>query len=876
MQHKRVMVAVWLAVSPVSGQDSYVEPVRLSDQAPGRWNEGPAWSPDGTRIAFLSRGDDISDLYLVNADGSDLTPLTNDDDWDGLPVWSPDGTVIAFTSRQGTIDSQIHLIRPDGTERLHLTATLGNDGAGHESPAWSPDGSQIAFALDHSSSLSHIWVVDVSTGTVSQVTEGPYYDKQPFWSPDGRIGFQSNRDGTQEEIYVIGESGEPENLTRHPASDRFWFHSSAGRNPWSPDGAWIAFSSDRDSDIHSGDIYLLPMVGGGAVRRLTASRLTEFAATWSPDSRHIAYESEGSSRTDDIYVVSIDTGEARRVTKEPTEDRQPVWSPDGRWIAYAAMGQEGMHVMVVPSNQTVETVGSAGEVRTINGDVIIRGQRQLAAFLDTVGSQFKVFGDLLISRTELEDMSPLSGLQEVDGGSLVIQGNPSLTSLRGLEHLRHLDGLTISSNNTLQSLQGLDSLREVTFTVSISGNPELESLHGLDQLQVAGDLILNGNAALTSMQGLESLQTVGGWPTFANGHLTISRNSSLTNLTGLNSLRQVDGELQISDNTELRRLEGLAALEHVQISIEISRNPLLGDLDALTSLTSFPGHPVVGSFPGVLIVSRNPSLRSIAGLRGLRDMRTGVSITANDSLESLAGLEGWLFGSVTVEGCHALVDLSGLLGRTRVSDLLLRDNASLQSLAGLDSLREARGITISRNPALASLAGLDRLRSVQEHVSIFDNAALTSLEGLDSLRSAGSTVIRDNPLVPAEEVAALEARLRELGDVGTDPDEDSGELIDGMPERSALQPPYPNPFNGSTTVTYDVAAIDSERPVRVEIFSMSGQLVRTLVDARPSAARWTVEWDGHMADGTVAGAGVYVVRLTVGSRRMTQKVLLLR
>ena len=105
----------------------------------------PAWSPDGTRIAFQSNrgGNGNCEIYTMAADGSDPVSRTNNAAVDGLPAWSPDGTRIAFTSdRDG--NSEIYTMSADGSDPVNRT----NNGAIDVQPAWSPDGTRIAFATD--------------------------------------------------------------------------------------------------------------------------------------------------------------------------------------------------------------------------------------------------------------------------------------------------------------------------------------------------------------------------------------------------------------------------------------------------------------------------------------------------------------------------------------------------------------------------------------------------------------------------------------------------------------------------------------------------------------------------------------------------------
>jgi TolB protein len=116
----------------------------------GRLDQWPAWSPDGTTIAFVHGLDGI---WLVDADGGNERQLTTHEE-DGPPDWSPDGEWIAFSRQDGEYQSSVSgstrfwvdicVIRPDGGDLRRLTRHAGENGA----PAWSPDGKRIVFASD--------------------------------------------------------------------------------------------------------------------------------------------------------------------------------------------------------------------------------------------------------------------------------------------------------------------------------------------------------------------------------------------------------------------------------------------------------------------------------------------------------------------------------------------------------------------------------------------------------------------------------------------------------------------------------------------------------------------------------------------------------
>ena len=198
------------------------------------------------------------DIYVVNADGTGRTRLTRGPAEEFSPAWSPDGTKIAFSRFVGT-RFQIFVMNADGTDSKQLTfADSAATGA-----AWSPDGEHIAFT---SCAVScDIYVMNADGRAVRRLTHGAQPgDESPTWSPDGRVVAFADIDG----IFAIAASGGPwRRLTDGPADDA---------NPsWSPDGALIAFDGSRG--LFNGDIYVVDAVGGG-MRALTDSAIARLAS----------------------------------------------------------------------------------------------------------------------------------------------------------------------------------------------------------------------------------------------------------------------------------------------------------------------------------------------------------------------------------------------------------------------------------------------------------------------------------------------------------------------------------------------------------------------------------------------------------------------
>ncbi len=240
------------------------------------YDDQPKWSPDNSKILFMSDRDDNFELYSMNADGSTQTRLTNTLAPEGFAEWSPDGSRIAFVvgDLRNPSAFEIYVMNADGTNRTRLTNDTVIDGV----PAWSPDGSKMVFMSGGSSVFApnsfEIYVMNADGSNRTRLTDNNIVDGQPSFSLDGSkilfaAGDAMNPDGI--EIYVMNANGSNKiALTSNTVTDGF--------PAWSPDGTKIVFASGSVSDETGVELFLMNADGSNKVRLTTNNALD-----WFPD-----------------------------------------------------------------------------------------------------------------------------------------------------------------------------------------------------------------------------------------------------------------------------------------------------------------------------------------------------------------------------------------------------------------------------------------------------------------------------------------------------------------------------------------------------------------------------------------------------------------
>lgn len=298
---------------------------------------GAAFPGNNGKIACQTNRTGNNEIFTFNPAGTELEPVnvTNHPNSDSRARWRSDGRKFLFESNRNSA-SDIYVADADGSNVQRVTF-LGNASAG----AWHPDGSQIVYQTTVAGLSFEVNKVNIDGSNPTVLASHPTEDSLPVWSPDGtEIAFSSRRQegqGVGPDIWKMDSFGNNlVNITNFPGVEDSWPN-------WSPDGTQIAFHSRRDDPLGE-EIYRMNADGTNVVKLTNnpgpVQGSFDIFPFWSPDGTRIGWNSgRGAANFGEVYHMSSTVGDSDivRVTNDVAVDQRCDWQP--LCTIYAAPGQ---------------------------------------------------------------------------------------------------------------------------------------------------------------------------------------------------------------------------------------------------------------------------------------------------------------------------------------------------------------------------------------------------------------------------------------------------------------------------------------------------------------------------------------------------------
>ncbi|MDK2989280.1 MAG: TolB protein [Methanoculleus sp.] len=322
----------------------------------------PFWSPDGARIAFVSSDGVHAGIQVMERDGQNPVPVTDDRSWNlftEFDPWSPDGEKLLFLSGdEGGLD--LWTMNPDGTGKVRLTEggrivpIPGLSGYGAD---WSADGGRIVYTLclfDNAAirTEADIWIMDGDGGDKQQLTSDGDA-RLPLWQPQGdRIAYLADRSGNRE-IWTMQSDGTGEIQVT-------FSEGNVSGYSWSPDGTRIAYVVAAPPGTRPEFSLWVINSGGSGSEQLTTGNWDK-SPVWSPDGTRIAFRSESRDRA--LWVMESDGSGLAPLDPDNPAYMMQQWSPDGRTIVVSD-GNDLYAIQLedpaAPASPGFEVVSAAG------------------------------------------------------------------------------------------------------------------------------------------------------------------------------------------------------------------------------------------------------------------------------------------------------------------------------------------------------------------------------------------------------------------------------------------------------------------------------------------------------------------------------------
>lgn len=403
-------------------------------------NDGsnPRWSPDGTQIAVTCNGG--SDVCVIDAESGSLTNLTEDSTAvDAYPDWTPDGQIVFMSNRSDLegLASDLFIMNADGSNVRNLTNDPDDDGY----PRVSPDGTKIVFTSDRDVEVgTEIYVLEVNTTLVRQVTVDELWNQTPTWGPDSQTILFAAPDGSNGvDLYTIGDRDiSSMQLTENPAEDgglrlgQVWLPQPVALADRSVEADYtVELALPEGSDPQTGRIVFVAddtncgdcVPSGVYVVDANGDNLEEMPIdglypAWSPGFDRIAYVSDG-----ELFIANADGSDETQVTHAFMNLGAIDWDDNGEMIVAECSPYGQLDVCVIDVQQ--------GLVMDITG---------LLSKTDTDLRRPYWWGDDIVVGTEILNQAGtatgtigIAGRVAPDGGQIatIIDRQMAITNING-------------------------------------------------------------------------------------------------------------------------------------------------------------------------------------------------------------------------------------------------------------------------------------------------------------------------------------------------------------------------------------------------------------------------------------------------------------
>jgi Tol biopolymer transport system component len=367
------------------------------------------WFPDGRSLAVSDQTIPGGPFHIIRlsvdtGERQQLTSPPSQSYGDGQPAVSPDGQTVAFTRSVGQNVADIYIIPTAGGEPRRLTF----DDSVVRGLAWTPDGGSVIFSSERGAmaGTGSLWRVAVgkSTSAPQQLSGvGPRATVPAVSRQGGLLAYLEWTRNKNLWRYALTGRESPQRII---SSSR-----EQDRPDYSPDGARIAFSSNRSGNW---EVWVAQADGSNPRQITSLAGAPAWNPRWSPNGRLLAFHHAGGGN-EDIYTITPEGSSLRRITAEMSREQSPSWSRDGRWIYFSSDRSGQFEIWKIATDDPARVVqltrgGGLAPIESADGKRVLYTRR--------AGSAFDIWSTELDGRGETRVFGPVRAV----GGWLPDEG----------------------------------------------------------------------------------------------------------------------------------------------------------------------------------------------------------------------------------------------------------------------------------------------------------------------------------------------------------------------------------------------------------------------------------------------------------------------